>query len=514
MSEYQSFSVGTIEKYLYDENSEFATMRLEFISDGYNTHHIPFTLDLLKQYAPTILGKPIVAKYDSLSQDVTTHRDDEIMVGYIPSNAEITFKESENGTFACVDGLISKIYASDVYEIYKDINHRNVSIEVNLEWETPQKLKSFNIYGVTLLGLSYNPSCTLASSTITQFSLESVDEYYQRSNSALSQFIIDRRQLNTMGDKTYKVNTTEVKDSAWGNVDKTKLRNAVMEAQNRATLVKQVYGLVLSGWEEAPSEKLKYPLMELEGDTFYYNRGALSSALGYAKAQNETEVVNKVEQIYKKLNLNQNTTNKEKQDMAIEGREAWGDVIKKVQSHEGSGAYVDSVEKNHIIYTKDNVRYRVGADVEVGKDDKTVHATIKWDTVKKDVDQKMEGSVDFEEFETLKTKCAEQSHIIMEYEKELEELRQFKTDTQNQQKQLIVDKVLKNVKDDLSTEDYQSLKTEGEQCDFAELSAWENRAKAMAYESNKSSHQQFSVAWRMAGVDNEVVSTHTNKLWK
>lgn len=36
----------------------------------------------------------------------------------------------------------------------------------------------------------------------------------------------------------------------------------------------------------------------------------------------------------------------------IEGREAWGEIIKKVQSHEGQGVYVDSVEKDHIILPK------------------------------------------------------------------------------------------------------------------------------------------------------------------
>lgn len=41
--------------------------------------------------------------------------------------------------------------------------------------------------------------------------------------------------------------------------------------------------LVEDGWEDAPSEHLKYPVMELKGDTFVYNRDGLSSALGYAK---------------------------------------------------------------------------------------------------------------------------------------------------------------------------------------------------------------------------------------
>jgi hypothetical protein len=67
--------------------------------------------------------------------------------------------------------------------------------------------------------------------------------------------------------------------------------------------VHDVYALVEDGWEESPSEHLKYPIMELSGDTFYYNRYGLASALAYAKQENETEVVSKVMKLYKKFKL-------------------------------------------------------------------------------------------------------------------------------------------------------------------------------------------------------------------
>ena len=90
----------------------------------------------------------------------------------------------------------------------------------------------------------------------------------------------------------------------------------------------------------------------------------------------------------------------EEKKFEIEGREAWGDVIKEVQDHEGKDAYVESVEKDHIIYKigKDGDRMTVKADVKVGKDDKKVSAKIDWDTKKKDADQK-----EFADDETDKT---------------------------------------------------------------------------------------------------------------
>ena len=92
-------------------------------------------------------------------------------------------------------------------------------------------------------------------------------------------------------------------DKAWGDVDKTELRHKVLQAKNYKSLVHDVYAEVENGWEDAPSEKLKYPIMLIEGDTAVYARYGLASALGYAKKENNTSVVNKVEKLYKAIDI-------------------------------------------------------------------------------------------------------------------------------------------------------------------------------------------------------------------
>ena len=120
--------------------------------------------------------------------------------------------------------------------------------------------------------------------------------------------------------KTYKVDKSKesMSNADWSEVDKADLRNKIMAASNRAKLVKDVYLLVEDGWEDAPSENLKYPVMELSGDTFVYNRKALASAMAYAKQNDEQAVVNKVEKIYKKLDLDDTDGKEEKMSMEIE----------------------------------------------------------------------------------------------------------------------------------------------------------------------------------------------------
>ena len=123
------------------------------------------------------------------------------------------------------------------------------------------------------------------------------DSFYEKN--PLKKFAAERRE----NMESYKVNKTELKDADWGSIDKAKMRDKIMKSSNKNSLVKDVYAIVESGWEDAPSEKLKYPLMGLFGDTFYYVRGALSSALAYAKQNNESAVVTKVESLYKKFKL-------------------------------------------------------------------------------------------------------------------------------------------------------------------------------------------------------------------
>lgn len=114
-----------------------------------------------------------------------------------------------------------------------------------------------------------------------------------------------------------------VSDKEWGKVNKTALRNKVLDAKNYKDLVHDVYLVVEDGWEDAPSEKLKYPVMEIIGGKAVYNRYGLASALGYAKANGEDEVVKKVEKIYKDLGIEDEVKNAEepKEEKAVENSE-------------------------------------------------------------------------------------------------------------------------------------------------------------------------------------------------
>lgn len=166
-----------------------------------------------------------------------------------------------------------------------------------------------------------------------------------------------------MADKSYKVDKSKeaMSDDDWGSVDKTSMRNKIMDASNKSSLVKSVYALVESGWEESPSEHLKYPIMQLKGDTFVYNRGALSSALGYAKKEEETAVVSKIEKIYKKLGLDSEgkeeteKMSKEIKFAAVDLGNLWSALRSAMNDHSWY-YYIDG------IYEEDNQKFAIIID--------------------------------------------------------------------------------------------------------------------------------------------------------
>lgn len=517
------------------ENSEFAIGKMGFLSTRPNSHQLNISETVLKESAPSVLGKWIVADMTGVV-DAGTHTEQEYIVGMVPRDQEVDFVYDEDGYLkSYVDVIISKVYAKNYCAMFESDNLRNVSVEMNVHTseEDEHEVLDFNIVGVTTLGKHINPSCPGSDIVFTRFSETEANAFFEDCKKKCSNLenFMDQRKNKMSEEKKYKIDKSKevLSDKPWGEVDKTKLRNDIMGASNKNTLVKDVYMLVEDGWEDAPSEHLKYPVMELKGDTFVYNRDGLSSALGYAKKENVSSVVSKVEKIQRKLGLfkegkEADTEMSTKYFDEIEGRKAWADVIEEVQEHEGRDAYVDSIEKDHIIYTKDDVRYRVEADIKVDKDDKTVDADIHWDTVKKDKDQKMsekkEMSIDeaMAEIDRLSKDVEDNKNIIMDKDKqmkdmkkELSELRAFKEAADKQTLAASVESVMSEVKDCLSDDKYKEFRDEGLQCSVDGVDAWANKVKAFCFETGVKKKAQKGTMWSFA---NPVqVESKINSIW-
>lgn len=299
------FSVDNIYKYTQDEDPELAIAEVAILSTRPNSHGLIIKEDVLRECAPTILSKFLVGEMGYMQDDTKGHTDKQVIFGYFPKEQEVKFVKEDGFLVAKANAIVSKLYSEKFYNIFTRDNGRKVSIEmtVKVNKET-NEIMAFNATGVTVLGKSIAPSCPDAQMSIIQFSEEKAEEFYKTKFSSINVLKeFSEKRKKSLSQKSYKVNKTELKTTPWGEVDKVEMRNKIMDASNKSSLVKDVYAKVESGWQDAPSEHLKYPIMQLIGDTFYYNRHALSSALGYAEKEGETGVVEKVNKIYKKFDL-------------------------------------------------------------------------------------------------------------------------------------------------------------------------------------------------------------------
>lgn len=538
-----NFAVDTIQQIQFDDydEKEFAIAKVGFLSTRPNSHGLEISEEVLRECASTVLGKWMVAKMNWLGTDATTHVPSEHIMGSFPKDQDVEFVEDDDGYLrAYATAIISKRYAKDYCKMFDDDNERAVSVEMAVVTENGEdindKVLSFNIVGVTTLGKNVAPSCPESDVTMIRFSQEDADAYFNKMNehnlTPLKKFAKER--IESMA-KTYKIDKSKeaMSDKAWGDVDKTVMRDKIMEASNKATLVKAVYMLVEDGWEEAPSEHLKYPVMELKGDTFVYNRDGLASALGYAKKEDETTVVNKIEKIYKKLDLDDNEGGKEEKMAEIEFSavnigDLWGRVYAVIREHDAwdyciQGIYEEDNQKFAILIDRDQKLYRLDFSLtEEGMTASDELAEVKQeftetDNIKKfaepeNVEQytkfadpkKNEGEGEVGEkkpdegeptkmsedemmakIAELEKSVEERDHIIMDKDTELEELRAYKAAVVAKEMACRVDSVMEEVRTYINDEQFAEFKAEGLSCGENDIDAWSNKVKATCFSEVK-----------------------------
>ena len=552
MEQLITFAVDEIQKIDMSDYSdaEFAVARVGFLSTRPNSHGYNISEEVLRECAPSVLGKWMVVKMDYLGQDATTHEKDEYIVGQFPREQEVEFIQDNDGYLrAYADAVISKIYAQEYCSIFERDNERAVSVEMKIitDEDNDSEVLNLNIVGVTTLGKTVNPSCPESDVKFIRFSDDDAGEYFNRVHlGALKKFAKERKD-NMAENKSYKVDKSKeaISEKAWGEVDKTDLRNKIVDAKNKNSLVKSVYMLVEDGWEDAPSERLKYPVMCFEGDKLVYNRHGLASALAYARQENETAVINKIERIYKKLDINKDSQGKEEdvkmneiEFAAVDIGDLWGRLwheIDETRHWEYSiiGIYEEDNKKFAILRDRDMKMYRL--DFSLTEDGMTVaeevvevkQEFIETDNMKKfaepenvadyrlpeDDDKSDEGESDAddddkdEQEEDMAEKLAklekdieERDNIIMEKDKELEELRQFKAYVEEKEKAKFVEGIMAEVKEFLDDEAFKSYREEGMLCKMSEIDGWANKVKAASFEAskNKKSKKENTGIWGFA----------------
>ncbi len=173
-------------------------------------------------------------------------------------------------------------------------------------------------------------------------------------------------------------------ESEWGEENKSQLKKECLMASNYKTVCKAVFLKLEDGWEEGKEGSLGYPVMEKKSDAVVYNRYGLGSAKEYAEKNNEMDVLSELKKIYKQLDL------------------PWDGEELKNTKKEG-----ENLEENI---------ENVAVEEPVVEDSKQ--------------EEEIDNSIENEDMETLKNKCADAeskfSELEMKYKTMEDELTECK----------------------------------------------------------------------------------------
>lgn len=462
---------GELKDFQEYSKDKLAIAKVCVLSTAPNSHELNISEEVLRRDIGSIRGNFLVAHM--VNGDARSHDAEEVPVGYFIPDKDIEFEEvEENGqkiVKAWAFAVLSKQYAKEAYNMFIDDNHRATSIEMKIELgDDEHEVLSFDAYGSTILGLSIRPSCKDAEISLVRFA-EQAQEFFEQKSDSLSQLknFVEERKQSMAEKKTYKIDKSKeaMSTADWGDYDKAAMRDKIMEAKNRDTLVKSVYLLVEDGWKDAPSEHLKYPVMMLDGDTFIYNRNALSAALTYAKQNDETEVVNKIKAIYKKLDLDDDSERKEEAKM---------EEIKELAATEVEAESTLEEKKEEMAEPEIEVKAEEPScdECDDDHDDDGHEEEMSADDMKARIAQ-------------LEKDIEDRDNIIMGQNSELETLRQFKKDVEDKEKAISVEAIMAECKEYMSDDCYKQMREEGMSCEFAAVDAWANKVKAYCFSAVK-----------------------------
>ena len=521
----------------YNEN-KLAVAKVCVLSTAPNSHQLNISEEVLRRDIGSIRGNFLVAHM--LAGDATTHTPSEVPVGYFLPNEPIEFEEVEQDGEKIVKAwayaVLSKQYAKSAYDMFVSDNHRATSIEMTVvvSDNDEHEVVSFDAYGSTILGKTVMPSCKDAEISLVRFAEEANNFYDEHKDklSVLEQFVKEREQMAEKNNYVSHPIDTSKEALYEGEWDGQKAKQDLAKEKNFKSLAPKVCMKLEEGWEDREVTKLGYPVMMLCDGKWVYSMKGLSSALGYAKKEDETSIINKIEKIYKKLGLE--TDGKEGESKmseiefaAVNITDMWSklyDVLhEKYPGPDGWGSiyciddlFEENGQKFAIIRDAEDVKYRLDFSLtdeglttadEITKVEVVI---VETDTVKKfaepddaekyhkfeekpveddnddddDDDKDVEMSADEmkAEIARLQAEIEQRDNVIMEKDTELADLRAFKQTCMEAERGAKVDAVMSEVAKFMDKAQADDCRKEGLSCEFAEVDAWANKVKASVFD--------------------------------
>jgi hypothetical protein len=166
----------SVEKFEVQEDpaSHFTKLKLYIVSEGNNLHNLPIAWETIEDAKLTLVGKPVLCKYNPYTQAFEGHEDDEIPVGFFFKDEEVAEEIIDGKRWLTSIAYIWKKYFPEVVEVFrKNDGQSPISMEIevyqlNEHEDQLQWIEKFAFTGVTLIGVP--PAIENAKGEVLQFS--------------------------------------------------------------------------------------------------------------------------------------------------------------------------------------------------------------------------------------------------------------------------------------------------------------------------------------------------------
>ncbi len=317
-----NFAVHKINKLKEDDRFIFLEMYIGLV--GLNSNRSFISKQTYEDAKPTIEYMPICGLLNARKNDFLEHEGIKLKcLGVILSLEDNNYRyesiETEDGLlleYVVVNGIIFKEYAVQESKTLLESMIKNTSLELEVLERTKKDglfyINKFRYQSVVILGDKYTPGmqgCHLeVASDYKETYSRDIEKIKYVFSLSQNQDFISKDEIGS----GKKINISLTKESAdfdtsWGEVDKTELRNKILKASNYRELVDKCYLMVLEGWEDAPSSKLKYPVCMIKNNTLVLSAKGCQSALSYLEKNtddpNYKSARSKLKKYYKILGL-------------------------------------------------------------------------------------------------------------------------------------------------------------------------------------------------------------------
>ena len=463
-----SFALDDTQKIKFEDydDSEFAIAKLGFLSTRPNSHKLVISEDVLRNDAPSVLGKWLVAKMNYMGTDATTHEPTEHIMGVIPKDQEVEFVEDEDGYLrAYVNVVVSKIYSKEFCKIFSNGEDRPVSVEMKVETENNQGMddvvNSLNIVGVTVLGANVNPSCPESNIEFVRFA-EKAETYFGKTHlTTLKKFAQERKANMENKNSNIAEDFSVIDKEETRKEGESKMTEIEFAAVNIGTLWDSLYNAINHKYEGYnyrikdiyEEDNQKFAIISKYGEDTLYR-------LNFSLTEEGLTLAEEIVEVKAEFTPTEN--------------------IQKFAEPEDVEKYRTFAEDKE---DKEEKSEDKSDDEKTEDEDKGEDEDKNEDSEDEDKEAKMSCDEMMAKIEKLEADIAERDDIIMKNNTELDELREFKKTCMEAERASKVEAVMSSVAsymDDKTAEDYRA---KGMACEFEALDAWKNEVRSVAFEA-------------------------------